>query len=552
MSEDGFEGSNNEDLSVDRVESTNSLPVLVEDNNSSSRRQSEFRRGGHLTMHYIAKAFPDDYESMGKEVYEMGNQFFDFFIGKGVEASRRYITDVFLPNVDGEISTIVEILREYGGNRRAGMFGFVVEDVNVEDGITTIHIHIIHDCSYGGSHCRCSFRNKIKPYGHYKPSRKFIKPIYEFNRTDWYDIFIYFFLVKRGERGKYIYINGTSWPAPSDVELVQWRNHEKKYEEQERLAREKGIWHFNDGERQENNFSGRKSNQNLRREFLQEGPSSKRSKYQSKFAKVHAEVQTILREKWPVPLSSVTKLPEFFKNVFLIDPLNKNNVESAIENYGLELNSLKLKDFEQRLLLIEDPLFYPDYNYGSLEESIEIIDNLIRYQCNDDDHQIITFLTALVDLLDRRLPKYNCLTIISPPSSGKGFFFDMICAILCNYGSFGTANKNDLFAFQAAFGKRLIMWNEANYESSETNTLKKLFAGDAATVRKKYHKGDENIARTPIIVNSNHVLNYMLDDTFNERIKVFKWERAEFLESISYKPNPMAFFSLLKKYNINY
>lgn len=552
MSEDGFEEFNFGDISVVREEQCDELPSLVENDKCCVSRKYEFGGRRSLTMHYINKAFPDDYQTMGEKVREMGSGFFEYFNGENLKISRKYITDVFIPSDSSKIPVIMGKLCKYGGSRSNGMFGFVAEDEQTKSGESKLHIHIIHDCSYGGSHCRCSFRNEIKPYGFYKPARKFIKSIYEFNWTDWYDIFIYFFILKSGEKGKYLYITGTDRPVPSDAQLVQWRNYEAEYTERERLVRQEGNWNFDDGLGQADNPSSRETNKRMCKELLQAGTSSKRRKYESKYEKVHRKVQTLLRKKWPVPLSEVKELPEFLEDTFLIDPSNKLNVEACITNYGYIINRLSLLELKLKIEECTDPLFYPDYQYGNVEESEEIINQLLLHQNNDDPEEVSKFLNDLVDLLDRRQPKYNCLTIISQPSAGKGFFFDMLCAICQNYGGFGTANKHDLFAFQTAYGKRLIMWNEANYERGETSTLKKLFGGDAATVRKKYCTGDTNVKRTPIIVNANKDLLYMFDEAFNDRVKVYYWNPAPFLKKIPFKPHPMCFYNILSRYNVTY
>ena len=54
--------------------------------------------------------------------------------------------------------------------------------------------------------------------------------------------------------------------------------------------------------------------------------------------------------------------------------------------------------------------------YDNLEGSLNIIDELLKYQCNDDEGLIVEFLTNLVNVLDRRVPKLNAFLVMSPLS----------------------------------------------------------------------------------------------------------------------------------------
>lgn len=115
----------------------------------------------------------------------------------------------------------------------------------------------------------------------------------------------------------------------------------------------------------------------------------------------------------------------------------------------------------------------------------------------------------------------------------------------------GMANRHNTFAFQEAPNKRLLLWNEPNYESALTDTLKMMFAGDPFNVRVK-HQSDTPVTRTPVIVLTNNVVPFMSDPAFNDRIKKYKWKAAQFLKQIDYKPIPIALFHVLDKYEIIY
>jgi hypothetical protein len=166
-------------------------------------------RGGKASMAFLADKFHDIFKSVEPLIQEMASDFVGYFVGEISTSSRRYIADVFLPHDMSKIGKLVEILRECGGARRKGLFGFSCEDD---------HIHIIHDCSWGGSHCRCVYQEKIKPYGIFNRPRKHVKRIFEFTKIEFYDVFQYYFMSKQGIRG--LWINGTSRGLPTDGKLT--------------------------------------------------------------------------------------------------------------------------------------------------------------------------------------------------------------------------------------------------------------------------------------------------------------------------------------------
>lgn len=269
-----------------------------------------------------------------------------------------------------------------------------------------------------------------------------------------------------------------------------------------------------------------------------------------KYAYIKLQTKTLLIKYYCSPVSAIRDVKEFRDDYLLSDPKNKDYLQAAFDDFGKDLIDMSLRDI-YNMLKDQNPRFFLSMNYGSQEESLEIVDNLIRHQCNDDDIEVKTFLTAIVDIFDKRIPKCNCMVIHSQPSAGKNFFFDMLFAVAMNYGQLGCANKHNVFAFQEAPNKRLIVWNEPNYESSVTDVLKMMFAGDPYTVRVK-HAMDTHVRRTPVFVLTNCHVNFMGDLAFRDRIIKFTWQPAPFLKDVEFKPYPMAFFDMLNKYGIEY
>jgi hypothetical protein len=279
---------------------------------------------------------------------------------------------------------------------------------------------------------------------------------------------------------------------------------------------------------------------------------SKRSKKNGLYSELRQETKTLLLKYWTCPVSSIRDMLEFRENDLLTNPKHSIYLQSIFDDFGKDLMNMKLRDFEA-ILTKEgaEPQFFTSFDYGTLDESFEWVNNLLKFQFNDDEEAISNFLVSLVDIIDKRLPKCNTMVVKSPPSGGKNFFFDMVLAILLSYGQLGQANKHNVFAFQEAPNKRILIWNEPNYCSSLTDTLKMMMAGDPYTVRVK-HQMDTHVKRTPLICLTNNTVNFMTDLAFRERIIKFEWKHASFLKDIECKPLPLCLFKILNKYNIEY
>lgn len=485
------------------------------------------------SMAQFAEVSGEAFADLAEEIEEMGNIFFDYVNGKTIKGTWRYISDVFLYRDEQSLHRAVEVLRGYGRTRRDRMFGFSVEDD---------HIHIIHDCSFSGGHCRDIFRKQMEPYGSFGPTRTENKPIWKFTRTDWYDVFVYFFLRKRGTRE--IWIGGKSWQKPSDAQLVRWT---EKLDAWRPLVRLEDCRTDDFGKRSSNKRPGGEIDWTCNSEVY-----GKKAYSAGKYGYIKGKTKALLVKYFCSPVSAIRDVREFRDDDLLSDPKNREYIQSAFDDFGRDINDYTLRDF-YNILTADDckPIFFASMNYGTREDSFVWIDELLKYQFDDDIERITQFLHALVDIIDKKIPKCNSLCVKSPPSAGKNFFFDMILAILLNYGQLGQANRNNNFAFQEAPNKRVLVWNEPNYESSLTDTIKMMLGGDPYTVRVK-HGMDTHVRRTPVLILTNTIVGFMVDHAFEDRICKYEWKTAPFLKEIEQKPYPMCIFDIFNKYNVEF
>lgn len=452
------------------------------------------------------------------------------------DRSRKYIADVFLPRDPGNIFEILRLLSDAIGGRKNGFIGYS------SDGD---HLHIIHDCSYSNRTCRCRFKERLEPYGIFKKHGRFVKSIAELKHGDWYNIVVYYFLSKRGV--KQLRIDGETSRFPLDSELLQSRELNSRWAQE--FRQESSLWgQSNDYQAQFRNKRSIGETDDSDSERFH----GKKSKRTSQWDAVRGKITQLLSKFHIAPLQTIRTMEEFQKQPILTNPKNDSYVTRSIELYSNNLNKLSIKEFETMLTSPDiTPIFYKGMQYGTMEESINIVNELLRYQFDDEEERIVEFLQAIVDVFDKKIPKLNCICVKSPPSGGKNFFFDMWCAIFINYGQLGRANRHNQFAFQEAPNKRMLIWNEPNYESALTDTIKMMMAGDPYNVRVKFGP-DTCVERTPVVVLTNNTVPFMTDVAFADRIKTFEWKTAPILKNIKYKPFPLCIFSLLNKYNIKY
>lgn len=256
------------------------------------------------------------------------------------------------------------------------------------------------------------------------------------------------------------------------------------------------------------------------------------------------------------PINGVCTHPKWLNDSSLqFLGLEDRDVKAALNTFSNRLCSWTFDDYNVMYSRKEcRPVFtatignYDNYYYN-IDDSVEVLNKLLLYQFRDNKDDVLKFLTDLYNILERKIPKRNALLIQSPPSGGKNFFVDVFIDYFLNKGQFANANKHNQFAFQDAYAKRIILWNEPNYEPSKTDMLKMICAGDAYSVNVK-QKSNTAVSRTPIIMLTNNRIALMVDPAFKDRVYMYQWDQAPFLKEYSKKPNPLAAYELFKTYGI--
>jgi len=379
-------------------------------------------------------------------------------------------------------------------------------------------------------------------------------------RRDWLSIIFYFILKKWGLCE--VWIRGESQGLQSSacdlrpVEVQQrLREILARVEEESGSSSNSGLGIPDSGGESDEEWKDRAGGK--RRKRNTEAPR------EGKWQRIQTQVAKLMESTAISPIQCIKSQKCFLQSSFLTNPQHEKMVEKALEIWSMKVNNYTLKEFEEMYYGPNGPkdLIFSvskDY-YPKAEDSFKIVDDLLRFQMDNDDGAINFFLQSLVNVLDKQPQrdgeianlKNNTFVVQSKPSAGKNFFFDMIFTFMLNMGQLGTANKHNNFAFQEAYEKRIILWNEPNYESAVTDYLKTLFEGGDTMVRRK-GLPDGHVKRTPIIVLTNTVVPFMNDGGFKERIIQFRWKPAPFLKNEQYKPYPLTFFEILKHYKVKY
>ncbi len=413
------------------------------------------------------------------------------------------------------------------------------------------HVHSIHLCTYNSSRCRCSFIEKAKaradlgePVSKFR--RKYAKHL---DQSDCTNIILYFFEeCRRGYnyfecdgyverfilRNKDIQKQGYLLPEVGDgVDKVEacFANPEVELLTSEQLRslveeiRDPSIsGSVKIRERKKRGLSSKIM------ELIMQHPTSPTKNICNHIAWLeNDELQYLRQDNRTVQnvidsfchLTCKWSINEFW------DMYNAGNCEPAFNCYNGNITSM----------------------YYTLEESLDVLDTLLLFQFNDAIELVQEFLQNLYDIIERKKAKCNSILVYSPPSAGKNFFFDTILCFLLNKGQLGNPNKHNNFAYQELYGKRIVLWNEPNYEAAAIDTLKMVLGGDDITVSVKC-KPDMSVEKTPVIILTNKFAGLMSHPAFVDRIKQYTWKAAPYLKDLTLKPYPLAVYLLFEKYGI--
>lgn len=401
------------------------------------------------------------------------------------------------------------------------------------------HYHIIHDCTYSQSHCRCAIIRELRRNKRY-PRR--VVWTRDFGFSHWFNLINY--LSQNQRQIVYFEIAGREWRhcyKAGNLPFPEGRSHgRKRLVESGRIESESSSFvNFmcgQTGDEIEGNVDERGRRKKRRRKDHERSPGFK--------------LLLWLQDHLTSPLSGIKSSVVFMNSEWAYE--NPQLIENAFNHLGSLIMEKTTKEIYEMSEKCEH-LFYIANSgkitdiYYNVEESIQIIEELLLFQCGSSSN-VYRFLNELYNTLEKTVPKKNCLQIISEPNAGKTFFVDSVIHFYLAVGHIGNFNRYSNFPLAECVYKRVLLWNEPNCEPGSFETLKMLFGGDQLAVKVKY-KNDVIINRTPVIVTSNKDI-FPNDAAFRSRMSTHFWKPAPFLKKLKKKPYPFYWYYLLIKYDV--
>lgn len=445
------------------------------------------------------------------------------------DMQRRYIHDVIKIGRNKSISGIMDKFLRGMCKRRLAVISY--HDEGPER-----HFHLLHDCPWRNSECRCWGLDTECRKGHVHNSDaddaalSIAAIIFYFDTDPRRCCFI-----KIGSFERKLYDRCEHIP---DIRYNRRAIHGKVQEEVEEFE----ICVQSPRPGSENDSQ---SVQSVREKVRSRGSGPKA---------LPENVAELLMKVCVFPIADVT-LTKFWRKSEYCFLLKQDKVfKRALQTVKTILMSYTFMDFIELYLEKSSPvwgnIYLRDDYYYTIEESVEIIEELFTYQMGDesvdlDVDVVCDFVNQLYQVCERKMQKKNCIYILAPPTSGKNFFFDSLFSFYLNIGSQQNLRKGVGFPFDDCVARRLNYWNEPNFAPSFEEELKQLIGGDPFSVETKW-ENKNMVHKTPIIIMSNKEVFH--EQAFKDRMIRYLWRRAEYLKKYTRKPHPLTFAALVLKY----
>jgi hypothetical protein len=280
------------------------------------------------------------------------------------------------------------------------------------------------------------------------------------------------------------------------------------------------------------------------------------SQKMSKCEKKAEKIQQLLKMYPTFPVDSIINVKHWLNDPTLqFLNLKDKYVSNILSNWSRQLLSWNIYDYNEFYSDVNcNPIFsagYEDYDkyYYSKEDSVDIMIKFLTYQFYDQQEHVLQFVTDLYNVLEKIIPKQNSILVFSPPECGKSWFFDPFMNYYLCVGKICTVNRYQPFGLQECYAKRLVHWNEPNYDPELIDKFKELLGGDTTTVAVKYMP-DMIVYRTPFIITTNVRISIMNHPAFKQRCCHYVFRPAPHLKQMTKKINPLAVFNLFKHYNL--
>jgi hypothetical protein len=401
------------------------------------------------------------------------------------------------------------------------------------------HYHVVHDCAYTSSTCRCVVIQAIR--GEYRCRRKSVWT-FQFTLEHWVALAEYLDFEER--EILYLEVPGRVWIDCRQARSIPFERGQRNRPEP--LVEESTTsFNFFDYIRCGPEEGNGKSSVGQSIGGRKRCPGSRQRRKNDKIFNLILKIST-------APICRVFSTREWTSSEFKYEnPASsqmKNIVELVQRKYTESSMPDLIKIYKNATKCYFAATLDYDLIYYDLERSLEIMENILMFQNHQDRHFARKFLFDLYCVCEKKIPKKNAFQVISHPNAGKNLFFDTVIHWYTNFGQIANFNKHSQFPLMDAVNRRICVWNEPSCEASSFEDIKMLFGGDTMKVRVKFQH-DAVVDRTPIIILGNNNI-FPTDETFKCRMFHYAWRPYNDLKHVQKKLDPNAWIELLKKYKI--
>lgn len=401
------------------------------------------------------------------------------------------------------------------------------------------HIHVVHDCTFSNSSCRCSIMAGLQIKPRERRRKQFTGSM---GSIDWKRLTEYLLFSEDG---------GTSWVRTHDGTLFCSSNNP--------ATRLRGIYKVagnptmeeQDREICARNWTPLPGGSGSVEDNLSQGftSSQKASGLPKNFQE--GQILKFLLHHLVSPPESCYLLPMFIEDKHLL------NINDSQKEYKFAISLYKRiilnKTLSEIFNMYEGKAFiYNAINgnstnhYFSVEDSAYRIEHFLLSQF-DDQETMINFVITLFNLLNKCNGKKNCIWIRGPPDSYKSTFVKIIEQLMISSARVSIMNKTNNFPFSSCTESRLIILDELSYDPLiYTDQLKMLLSGEPLKVSKKYCD-DVFIYKTPIIAVSNGEC-FPNTEVFNVRVEKFIFKQVNVNLVEGKYCHPLGLMELFKKF----
>lgn len=450
------------------------------------------------------------------------------------------------------------------------------------------HIHVIHDCTYTSSACRC-FKQKLLR------KRSIRRQLHELEREDIDSIVNYFFQGgKIHVYGKMRIYQGTGFSHRITYNRPNedtWKRALQSKDVRIPFADDEVIFGFNQGGAgfdSETIFgddatdeASVSENQRTQRQADQRSiHSSKSHRYNpyglrgNRNTATAEEIEKELLAILCTPLQE-TLISEDFQNNRNLKYLDETeqSVKSALRCVDLKFKNMsigKLIEFYKAKdnFKYGHPLWFSSSiskfseTYMSITKSYNLlilwiayefcgldVDDMMEYNKEDLNLdiwiQISTFIKKVFLWLQGKFGRKFTLYFIGPTQCGKTMFADLLMDFRLSVGVLKNFNKNTTFPLNSCNNKDVYYLNEPNISPDHLEEWKKLSGGDRHNIDVKYKQGTTQAGSKVLLTGNNYALPR--DAIFNSRIEYFHCKYAPFLRLTNSKRyHPLALIKLLE------